>query len=89
VTSDGRVVTGVIVQEDAQEYRVATNLLTPHTLTRIRKAELDEKIASTVSPMPEGLLNVLTKDEILDLHAYVEAGGYKPPRHLHHAHPHK
>jgi hypothetical protein len=30
---------------------------------------------SKVSPMPTGLLNVLTKDEILDLVAYVLAGG--------------
>jgi hypothetical protein len=28
-----------------------------------------------VSPMPEGLLNQLTKEEILDLIAYIEAMG--------------
>jgi putative heme-binding domain-containing protein len=88
VMSDGRVVTGVIVKEDEHEYYVATNLLTPSTLTRVRKPEVEEKIASKISPMPEGLLNVLTKDEILGLHAFVEAGGYKPPAHLNHHHQH-
>ena len=58
---------------------MATNLLTPNTLTRIAKADVDEKIASKISPMPEGLVNVLTKDEILDLHAFVESGGFKLP----------
>ena len=32
--------------------------------------------------MPIGLLNVLTKDEILDLHAFVEAGGFQTARPL-------
>jgi putative heme-binding domain-containing protein len=80
-TSDGRVVTGVIVKEDSDVYQVATNLLAPHTLTLIRKADVEAKVASTVSPMPEGLLNILTRDEVLDLLAFLEAGGYHPPGH--------
>src|SRR5262249_33994801 len=66
-TADGRIVTGVIVKEDDAEYQVVTNLLMPHTATRIRKKDVDEKVASKISPMPEGLLNTLTRDEILDL----------------------
>ena len=85
-TSDGRVVTGVILKDDGAEYEVATNLLTPHTVTRIRKADVEEKAASKISPMPEGLLNILTRDEILDLHAFLEAGGSHPPEHLKHQH---
>jgi hypothetical protein len=34
--------------------------------------------------MPVGLVNVLTRDEIVDLHAYVEAGGYHLPEGLGH-----
>jgi putative heme-binding domain-containing protein len=81
-TSDGRVVTGVIVKEDGDVYEVVTNLLTPHTVTRIRKADVEEKTASKVSPMPEGLLNVLTREEVLDLLTFLESGGYHPPAHL-------
>ena len=42
VTSDGRIVTGVIVKEDADEYQVATNLLLPHTMTHVLKRDVDE-----------------------------------------------
>lgn len=78
--ADGRVVTGVIVREDARAYHVSTNLLTPESLTTVPKRLVEEKTPSQVSPMPIGLLNVLTKDEILDLHAFVEAS----PSHGHH-----
>lgn len=86
LTSEGRVVTGVIVKENKKVYEVATNLLTPNSLTTINKKDVDEVVASKISPMPSDLLNVLTKDEILDLHAYVEAGGFKLPPHLKHHH---
>jgi putative heme-binding domain-containing protein len=84
VTQDGRVVTGVIMREDDESVMVATNLLTPTTLTKVRKGEIEERVLSEVSPMPVGLVNVLTRDEIVDLHAYVEAGGYHLPEHLGH-----
>ncbi len=88
VLNDGRVVTGVIMEETRQAWKVATNLLTPRSLTTIRKRDVDERVASRISAMPAGLLNVLTKDEILDLHSFVEDGGYQLPDHLkqHHMH---
>jgi hypothetical protein len=55
-------------------------------VTHIRKADVEEKAASKISPMPEGLLNTLTRDEILDLVAFLGAGGYQPPEHLKHHH---
>lgn len=82
VTSEGRVITGVIVSETDDVYQVATNLLTPNTLTTIRKSDVDEKFSSMVSPMPVGLLNSLTKEEILDLHVYLENGDFRLPEHL-------
>ena len=36
--------------------------------------------------MPEGLLKVLTKEEILDVVSFLEAGGYQLPGHLKHNH---
>ena len=79
---DGRVLNGVIVKEDKRTYSIATNLLTPNSLTEIRKKDIEEKLASKISPMPDGMLDVLTKDEIMDLHAFVESGGYNLPEHL-------
>jgi putative heme-binding domain-containing protein len=80
--SDGRVINGVIAKEDSLSYQVLTNLLASNAVTVIRKSEVDDKRASKVSAMPVGLLNILTRDEILDLAAFLEAGG-KVPGHDH------
>lgn len=82
--ADGQVVTGVIAKEGKDHFDVATNLLTPNSLTRVRKSDIEIHSPSKVSPMPSGLLDVLTKPEILDLHAYVQSGGYRLPDHLPH-----
>ena len=37
----------------------------PSCVTRLRKSDIDQRVASRISPMPQGLVNVLTKDEIL------------------------
>ncbi|MEK6236796.1 MAG: hypothetical protein N2C14_18980, partial [Planctomycetales bacterium] len=79
---DGRIASGVIVKETASEYHVMTNLLAPQAVTKLPKKGVEAKIASKISPMPEGLLNGLTKEEIVNLVSYLEAGGYQPPNHL-------
>ena len=43
-------------------------------VTQIPKADIDEQDESKVSIMPEGLLNTMTRDEILDLIAYIISG---------------
>jgi putative heme-binding domain-containing protein len=88
VMSDGRVVFGVVVKDEPAEVHVVSNLLTPEAVTRLRKADIDQTIASRISPMPQGLVNVLTKAELLDLLSFVEAGGYQLPAHLQHKHEH-
>jgi hypothetical protein len=65
-----------------------TNLLTPEAITRIAKSEIDQRVASKISPMPPGLANILTKPEIIDLISFLEAGGYQLPAHLQHHHHH-
>ncbi len=86
ITTEGRVVIGVIVKEDDKAYHIATNLLNPKSLTVLPKKQVDEMIVSKVSPMPVGLVNVLTQDEILDLHAFLESGGKHLPEHMKHHH---
>ena len=83
VLLDGRTVTGVIVKEEAGEYHVMQNLLTPTTVTRVRIKDVDEKVVSKTSPMPVGLVNVLTRQEVLDLVSFLEVG-FKLPDHLRH-----
>ena len=41
----------------------------------VSKKDITRREPSKLSPMPEGLVNVLTKDEIFDLVAYLESGG--------------
>jgi len=41
----------------------------------IKKSEISERRPSQISPMPDGLLDQLTQEEILDLLAYIESTG--------------
>jgi len=86
--ADGRVVSGVVMKETAAEYHVVKNLLIPNAVTRLRKRDIDESLPSRISPMPAGLLNTLTKEEIVDLVSFIESGGYELPEHLRHRHHH-
>ena len=62
------------------------NLLTPDAVIAIPKATVDEQIPSQISPMPEGLLNVLTREEIRALLAFLEAGEDLPEAFSSHGH---
>ena len=87
LTADGQTYAGVIMAEDDHVYKIATNLLTPNSLTTIEKKLVDQKLTSTTSAMPTGLVNVLTRDEIVDLLSFVESGA-NLPAHLQHSQPH-
>lgn len=52
-------------------------LLSDATTAKIPKDEVEEIVESTVSIMPEGLLNQLTAEEIADLIAFLEAAQVK------------
>jgi len=41
----------------------------------VKTADVKSRGLSKLSPMPEGLVNTLKDDEILDLMAYMESGG--------------
>jgi putative heme-binding domain-containing protein len=81
LTTEGQVITGVIAREDDKTYRIATNLLTPNSLTTVRKQDVEQKTVSRVSPMPMGLANVLTREEIMDLLAFIQAGKVQHDHH--------
>ena len=80
VMNDDRVITGVVVKEEKGEYHVLTNLLTPTSVTRIPVKDVVQKTPSKLSPMPTGLANVLTREEVIDLLGFLEVG-YKMPPH--------
>ncbi len=66
--------TGRPVDEDDTSAALITNPFTGDR-TEIPKAAVERRERSPMSPMPPGLVNTLSKDEILDLIAYLEAGG--------------
>lgn len=74
-TKDGKLISGAVVGGDEEAVVLASEPLAPEKTTRILKSEIESQQPSALSPMPEGLLSTLTEDEILDLLAWIEAGG--------------
>ena len=68
-TQDGRKINGVIKDETATEYVVATG---PDQLVRIAHTDVDEMQPSKVSIMPAGLDKQLTPQELADLVAFLK-----------------
>ena len=76
-TVDGRVLTGRIVLSGdyrSPTLRVVIDPLDPSKTVEIKKAEIESHIRSPISRMPQGLLNTLSKSEVLDLLAFLETG---------------
>ena len=75
VMDSGKIITGMVTKEDASTVTVMVDPLAKAAPLVLQKDEIDERSKSKVSIMPKGLLNKLTAEEILDLIAYVHAGG--------------
>ena len=84
LTDDGRVIVGRVVNMGGDRLSVMTNMLNPSKLESINRQSIEETMPAPNSMMPDGLLDTLTEDEIVDLIAYLRAGGnvnhpiYKP-----------
>ncbi len=74
-TKAGEEVTGRLVEETNDKLELVINPLAPDNRTVVRKQDVVRRDASKISPMPEGAVNILTRDEILDLIAYLQSGG--------------
>lgn len=72
-TIDGKVITGLLVEESPHQVRLLPNPLEPKDVKLVRRSDIDEIVPSTVSTMPKGLLMTFSRDEILDLLAFIEA----------------
>ena len=72
---DGKTVVGRIVNLGGNNLSVMQNMLDPNQLTSVDVNTIEEKQDSPNSPMPTGLLNTLTAEEIYDLVAYLRSGG--------------
>lgn len=72
--ADGTTVIGSLESEDDERVTLKPNPLSPETV-EIGKSLIKERSVSETSPMPVGLLNALKAEQILDLLAFIEAGG--------------
>jgi len=72
---DGDDVTGRVTDENSERIVVLPNMLAPELTIAVPLSEIAKREPSKISPMPTGLLNNLTKEEILDLVAYMESAG--------------
>jgi putative heme-binding domain-containing protein len=73
---DGRVVTGSVIDiVDKKTIVVAPVMMNPEATIEIAAADVKSEAPSPVSPMPTGLLNELTKEQVLELMAYLDSGG--------------
>ena len=70
--NDGSVVTGMLVRENATALLIRTGE-NPDKPVVVTKARVANRVTSTVSLMPEGLVDSLTHDEIANLLAFVSA----------------
>jgi putative heme-binding domain-containing protein len=93
--ASGKTVSGLVLEENADTIKIIENPLAKLEPTILRRGDVLERQRSKTSLMPKGLLDKLTRDEILDLVAYVASGANpqhplfraKPEDHSHtHAH---
>jgi putative heme-binding domain-containing protein len=77
VTTDGRVISGRPVMSGdyrAEKLRIATDPLRPSLVVELDKKEIEVHRLAPTSPMPTGLLDTFTREEIADLLAYLVGG---------------
>ena len=75
LTEDGVIYSGVVVNLNGDRITLNTDLTDPNKRVNVDRNSIEQLVVSKVSPMPAGLFNRMTKDEILDLLAYLISGG--------------
>ena len=73
----GKVVTGMILEETPDSVKLIENPLAKAEPLVIAKKSIESRQKSAKSIMPEGLLSKLTREEVLDLIAFIVAKGDK------------
>jgi putative heme-binding domain-containing protein len=73
--SDGKIITGRIVNHSNDDMMVITNMLDPNGITKVNVKKIDSIEKSKVSMMPRGLLDTFKEDEVVDLMAYLLSRG--------------
>lgn len=93
-TSAGKTVTGVILEETKEQLKLIENPLTKAEPLILKLSQIESRKKSPISMMPKGLLDKLSREEVLDLIAYIYSRGNKEHElfkgeHQHGGHDHK
>ena len=72
-TTDGKVVSGIVTDQNAETITVVSDPANPRPQV-IPRDNIDEMGKTSTSLMPKGLLDRFTRDEILDLIAFLNSG---------------
>ena len=72
---DGETVMGRIANQNGENLQISADMFDPGNFTVVNRKVIEKIEPSKVSMMPEGLLNSLKQDEILDLTAYLLSAG--------------
>ena len=70
-TTSGKKITGLILEETGDTIKMIENPLAKAEPIVIKKADIETRKKSDISTMPKGLVDKMSKDEILDLIAYI------------------
>lgn len=74
-TKSGTTVTGRVANLNEEVMMIMEDMSAPGDFTNVRRSDIVNVEPSKVSPMPEGLLNTLKQEEILDLMAFLLSRG--------------
>jgi putative heme-binding domain-containing protein len=72
---DGAIITGSVIEVVDKTIFVAPVMLSPHATVEIAEADVQSEAPSPISPMPAGLLNAFTKEQVVELLAFLDAAG--------------
>ncbi len=84
----GEVITGTITEENDDQIKLIVDPLAKDKETVINKDDIDLIKVSDVSQMPEGMVDKLSREEIIDLMAYILSGADPKSKLFGHDHMH-
>lgn len=70
-TTDGKKVSGRIINLNGDGITLLTNMLDPSSTVTVNRGNIETQKLSSLSMMPTGLLDTLKEEDVLDLLAYV------------------
>jgi putative heme-binding domain-containing protein len=70
----GAIIDGRVVADEGGTLSIAINPVDPGQQRRVKQTDIQTRRVSDLSAMPAGLVNTLTKQEVLELLAFLEMG---------------